>query len=77
MGFRQGRAGKYMMRYLDSIILVGCILVLIAAMIIANKQVDTKSHKVYNCDLAEFHPDFPKEVRQKCRELRNENRSMQ
>ena len=25
----------------------------------------------YNCDMAEFHPDFPLEARQKCRELRS------
>jgi len=30
---------------------------------------------VYNCDIAEFHPDYPKEVKQKCRELLNENRT--
>jgi hypothetical protein len=28
---------------------------------------------VYNCDMASFHPDYPKEVKQKCRELLNEN----
>lgn len=27
----------------------------------------------YSCDIAEFHPDYPLEVRQKCRELKNEN----
>ena len=27
----------------------------------------------YNCELAEISPDFPKEVKQKCRELRNES----
>ena len=31
----------------------------------------------YNCDLAEISPDFPKEVKQKCRELRNEISNMQ
>ncbi len=24
----------------------------------------------YDCSIAEFHPDYPKEVKQKCRELR-------
>jgi hypothetical protein len=28
--------------------------------------------KVYNCDLAEFHPDFPVKAREACRVLRRE-----
>lgn len=31
------------------------------------------SEVVYNCDMAEFHPDYPPKVKQKCREIRNEN----
>ena len=31
----------------------------------------------YDCSLAEISPDFPKEVKQKCRESKHENRSMQ
>ena len=27
-------------------------------------------YKVYNCELAEFHPDYPKDVREECRKLR-------
>lgn len=26
--------------------------------------------KIYNCDMAEFHPDYPVKVREACRELR-------
>lgn len=26
--------------------------------------------KMYNCDMAEFHPDYPVKVREACRELR-------
>jgi hypothetical protein len=29
----------------------------------------------YNCSISEISPDFPVEVKQKCRELRNENRT--
>ncbi len=25
--------------------------------------------RVYNCSLAEFHPDYPKEVKEECRKL--------
>ena len=28
---------------------------------------------VYDCSMAEFHPDFPTQVREECRKLRYEN----
>jgi len=64
------------MRHLHIIILVICVATLLFTMWFANK-VDKQSYKVYNCDMAEFHPDYPPSVKQKCREIRNENRSMQ
>jgi hypothetical protein len=64
------------MRYLHIIILVICIVTLLFTAWFASR-VDNKHGKVYNCDLAEFHPDYPLAVKQKCRELRNENSSMQ
>ncbi len=27
--------------------------------------------KIYNCDIAEWHPDIPVEVKQECRKLRS------
>lgn len=36
-----------------------------------------KSEVVYNCDLVEISPDFPKEVKQQCRKIRNENSRLQ
>jgi len=27
--------------------------------------------RYYDCSLAEFHPDYPKEVREECRRIRN------
>jgi uncharacterized short protein YbdD (DUF466 family) len=27
-------------------------------------------YKVYDCSMSEFHPDFPKDVREECRKLR-------
>lgn len=61
----------------ETIIVVFCVMLLAITVIYANYQVDNKRIVRYNCDLAEFHPDYPKEVKQKCRELKNENRSMQ
>lgn len=41
----------------------------------ACNKLDNKHEVRYNCDLAEISPDFPIEVKQKCRELRHENRT--
>jgi hypothetical protein len=30
--------------------------------------------KVYDCSLAEFHPDFPAEVKEQCRKLRSQKK---
>lgn len=30
----------------------------------------TVQEQVYDCSIAEFHPDYPKEVKEKCREIR-------
>jgi len=46
-------------------------------MVLGFQKVYKISEIRYNCDLAEISPDFPKEVKQKCRELKNENRTMQ
>lgn len=60
------------MKLEDSIFIV-CLLVLALTTVYANLFVDNKRVVRYNCDMAEFHPDYPPEVKKKCRELRNEN----
>ena len=50
-------------------------LLFIILIVNACNKVYTKPKIVYNCDIAEFQPDYPKEVKQKCRELLNENRT--
>ena len=59
----------------ESIIMVFCIILLVATVIYANYEVDNNRVIRYNCDIAEFHPDYPLAVKQKCRELLNENRT--
>lgn len=59
----------------DNIIFIVCILVLAFTLLYAHKEVDINREVRYNCDLAEISPDFPVEVKQKCRELRHENRT--
>jgi hypothetical protein len=34
------------------------------------KVMQPRGERVYDCSMAEIHPDFPPEVRRKCRELR-------
>ena len=64
------------MKYIPLVVVVGflCIVGLIGSSTISAFN---KTQVRYNCELAEISPDFPKEVKQKCRELRNENRNMQ
>lgn len=62
---------------LDFFIFFVCLTLLGITVIYATTEVDTSKGRYYNCDLAEFHPDYPVAVKQKCRELRNENSSMQ
>lgn len=30
--------------------------------------------KVYDCSMAEFHPDFPKDVKEECRKIRSQKK---
>jgi hypothetical protein len=59
----------------ELIIMAFCMILLVATVIYANYEVDNKRVIRYNCDIAEFHPDYPAAVKQKCRELINENRT--
>jgi hypothetical protein len=35
-------------------------------------QIDMPEYKVYDCGMAEWHPDIPSEVRKQCRELKQQ-----
>jgi hypothetical protein len=61
----------------ESIIMIFCIIILAITIVYANYEVDNKRVIRYNCDIAEFHPDYPKEVKQQCRKIRNENSRLQ
>lgn len=37
--------------------------------------VPAPQEKIYDCSLAEFHPDYPIEVREACRKLRMQKRN--
>jgi len=34
-----------------------------------------ESYRVYDCSLAEFHPDYPPAVREECRRIRHEQKN--
>jgi hypothetical protein len=59
----------------ESIIMIFCAILLAITVVYANYEVDGKRVIRYNCDIAEFHPDYPVAVKEKCRELLNENRT--
>ena len=61
----------------ESIIMIFCAILLAITIVYANYEVDNKRVIRYNCDIAEFHPDYPKEVKQQCRKIRNENSRLQ
>lgn len=52
---------------IGTLALAGVILVSIVTFIAIGSTV--REH-VYDCSIAEFHPDYPKEVKEKCREIR-------
>jgi uncharacterized membrane protein (DUF106 family) len=59
----------------ETVITILCVILLGITLIYANYDVDNERVVRYNCDIAEFHPDYPAAVKQKCRELLNENRT--
>jgi hypothetical protein len=55
--------------------MIFCAILLAITVVYANYEVDNERVIRYNCDIAEFHPDYPVAVKEKCRELLNENRT--
>lgn len=35
-------------------------------------NVEVPDYKIYDCGMAEWHPDIPKEVKEQCRQLRRQ-----
>lgn len=34
-------------------------------------MIPVPEYRVYDCSISEFHPDYPKEVREQCRKIRS------
>jgi len=67
-----------MNRYLKEFLIITVCLIFgfaISKFVLTSIRGSDYNSKTYNCDMAEFRPDVPKEVKQKCRELKNENRT--
>ena len=59
----------------ETMFIAFCVVLLAITVLYANYGVDNPRVIRYNCDISEFHPDYPAAVKEKCRELRNENRT--
>ncbi len=46
------------------------VLIILAVLIFVFTGFGESKERVYNCDLAEFHPDYPAKVKEECRRLR-------
>ena len=51
-------------------IVVGLTLAMVGLIVLGNSLPTTR---VYDCGMAEWHPDIPPEVREECRKLRSKN----
>ena len=51
-----------------SFIVVGLALAMVGLIVFGNSL---PREQVYDCSLAEFHPDYPPQVREECRKLRS------
>ena len=49
-------------------------LTILAVLIFVFTAFGESKGRVYNCDLAEFHPDYPAKVKEECRRLRSQPR---
>jgi hypothetical protein len=47
--------------------------VLIAILVYAMIAIGLPTGKTYDCSIAEFHPDYPVQVKEACRDLRKQN----
>lgn len=46
-----------------------CLLLAMIGLIVLGNQLP--GQRVYDCSMAEFHPDFPPQVKEECRKLRS------
>ena len=52
---------------------VGFVTGILAVFALAFLLPDTETTRVYDCGMAEWHPDIPREVKEECRKRRYEN----
>lgn len=62
------------MKKLFNIVLANAVSIIVMAILtgITVWGLQRPQQKVYNCDMSEFHPDFPIQAREACRQLRRE-----
>ena len=52
-------------------VFIGLVLAMVGLIVVGNHL---PRQKVYDCSLAEFHPDFPAEVKEECRKIRGQKK---
>ena len=55
------------MAFRDTVLIIGVVVLLV--MLLISTNFGAGRTVVYDCRLAEFHPDFPLDVREQCRKL--------
>ena len=53
--------------------IIVAVIIIFSAVILSYSDFGTQG-KVYNCSMAEFHPDYPKAIKEECRQLLEEYR---
>ena len=52
-------------------VFIGLVLAMVGLIVVGNHL---PGQKVYDCSLAEFHPDFPADVKEECRKIRGQKK---
>ena len=58
-----------LLKVIGLVIIFVCLLLAMIGIIVFNSDMPTRQY--YDCSIAEFHPDYPPQVREECRRLRS------
>jgi hypothetical protein len=56
------------------LVVIACIAAVVLAWVLW-LVAPSEGYRVYDCSLAEFHPDYPPAVREECRRIRSEQKN--
>ena len=58
-----------LLKVIGLVIIFVCLLLAMIGIIVFNS--DMPNRQYYDCSMAEFHPDYPQQVKEECRRLRS------